>query len=150
MAVWEPGWRVNWTCIGVNGATWCVRSHGQAVLKAMWWYACNHVGGEGVCVLHADRVVQVRSHLQISPSTACDRRGAGVAAAVRDWRRGSSFCRHPSSISNRSSFMANDEISVSTSSTAGAFELRSRDAITSGTDVDAGVERVPSKWADDT
>lgn len=46
--------------------------------------------------------------------------------------------------------MANDEISVSTSSTAGAFELRSRDAITSGTDVDAGVERVPSKWADDT
>lgn len=151
MAVWEPGRRVNWTRIGGNGATWCVREGmGRAVLRAMWWYACSHVGGEGVCVLHADRVVQVRSHLQISPSTACDRRGTGVAAAVREWRRGPSLCRRPSSISNRSSFLANDEISVSTSSTAGAFELRSRDAVTSGTDVDAGVERVPSKWADET
>lgn len=46
--------------------------------------------------------------------------------------------------------MANDEISVSASSTAGAFELRSSDAITAGTNVDARVEHVPSKWAGGT
>lgn len=46
--------------------------------------------------------------------------------------------------------MANDEISVSASSTAGAFELRSSDAITAGTNVNARVEHVPSKWAGGT
>jgi hypothetical protein len=44
--------------------------------------------------------------------------------------------------------MANDEISVSASSTTGAFELRSSDAITAGTNVDARMEHVSSKWAD--